>query len=307
MSNPIFVVGTPRSGTTLLANILDRHPHISVYYESKFWKTLDNLKITNVLNKIDDIDCIISQIQNLDIAGLSPRDVKYRFLGTDQSYMSLFDSILKMRMERNGKSRYGEKTPTHFLYLDKIFQCYPDAKIVCAVRDPREICTSYKYNRMVVNKTWNLNDVVIKSLFWNLYQRRITHYRNTQYSRQITSVKFESLVDNPEYTTKVICAFLEELYHEDMLAVDGTNSSFRELRNKQGIRKEVIKRPRYLTKLEIFFIELICSKYMLGNGYELITQGVKTSSIMDRLHLYSSIDWCYHTLRNKKHLIQRTE
>lgn len=123
-------------------------------------------------------------------------------------------------------------------------------------------------------------------------------YRHS--SEQIFTVKFEDLVNYPGNIMKEVCKFIQEKYYRDMLAVDGTNSSFRVMRDKPGVRKEVIRKQKYLSRLEIFFIELICGKYMLDYEYTLITQDKKIADVLDTLNFYSCIDWCYVTVRKKE-------
>jgi hypothetical protein len=297
MKAPIFIVGMMRSGTTLLRRILDNHPNISIYHESSFLHFVERVKEGDLQNGTVDVDAAISEIKNLKSQGLSPEEVKAGYLLTDGTMRSLFDIVLRLRMEKNGKKRFGEKNPTHFLCLDRIFNYYPDAKVVFIYRDPRNACSSSKRNRVGSLRGWSLGALIQKTLFWNLGIITVENFRGGRHAEQIMPVKFEDLIKQPERAAASICKFVHEEFDEAMLSLQNPNTSFDESRNKKGILAETADRSKFLTKSEVCLIELICGRHMIERGYETRILPSLLVKILIRLGYYRMQDVSYSRLR----------
>jgi len=180
--------------------------------------------------------------------------------------MSLFDVILRLRAEDEGKRRFGEKTPRHFLHLRAISRFYPDARIVYMCRDPRSAHSSFKKSDLVKRMNAVDRSSICWSLYWNSSIRTLRRYSNGAKRPQFLKIRFEDLVRAPEDKIRSLCAFLGEEYQPEMLHLDKMNSSFGGYEGS-GISKDTLDRTQHLSGPEIFFIELICGKYMLAEGY----------------------------------------
>src|SRR3972149_1003052 len=111
---PIFVIGSPRSGTTLVRLILDSHPRISCGEETHFLRDLESI-----------------------VGRHWPLISTYGF---DQEWWlrriaGLYEGFQAAVLARSGKARWAEKGPTYTLHLDFIERLFPDPVYVHLVRD----------------------------------------------------------------------------------------------------------------------------------------------------------------------------
>ena len=144
---PTFVVGVPRSGTTLLATLLGSHSEISCGAETHFFPYLEAnfLQFSSIFkdpvwpNQATAFMSALSLGDYLvrDLFGISSQEI-FDYLATRQpSIAALLESLTVPLMLAQQKTRWVEKTPNHLLYLKAIRRFYPAAKIVRIVRDPR--------------------------------------------------------------------------------------------------------------------------------------------------------------------------
>jgi hypothetical protein len=120
---PIFVIGSPRSGTTLLRLMLDSHPHISCGEETHFLR---------------DLEAIVGRNWNL-----------VQTYGLDRDWWlshirGLYADFQAEVLARSGKSRWAEKDPTYTLHLPFIEELFPDALYVHLLRDGHDVVASFK-------------------------------------------------------------------------------------------------------------------------------------------------------------------
>ena len=168
----IFVVGVPRSGTTMTRALLDTSDRISIARENHymghvfgrrgarhfFRKVGEDLNNDDTIRKI--VDLIYSGeyekqagwrppsphwywlIENVDRA-----DLEKRLLAEERSERGMFRGFISAYAEKHGKPIWGEKTPTHLSFTDELLEWFPDAKVVHMLRDPRAIYVSDLYRR----------------------------------------------------------------------------------------------------------------------------------------------------------------
>ena len=125
---PVFVVGSMRSGSTMLRLILDSHPHIAIGSETGFMGGLLAAK---------------------DIPGWNFGRGWYERLGWSEREMDarlrdFYDGMFRRHAEQQGKRRWGEKTPFHTSHMTQMAQVFPDAVFVGIVRHPGAVATSLR-------------------------------------------------------------------------------------------------------------------------------------------------------------------
>lgn len=302
MKDPIFIVGPERSGTWLLSSLLNRHPDISIYVDSLFLGSLLKKQKELLLENDDDLAKVISEIRSLDYSGLELSEVESALRKTDRSSKSLFETLLLLKMRKDNKKRFGEKTPTNFLYIDVLLQWFPGAKIIFIYRDPRNRFCSYKHSSPGGILSCYRSTALATTLYWNNFMR-IMRKRRVQLGDQFFSVKFEELITNPGPTTRAICDFLEEQFHDDMLAIDSTNSSFRDIQNKSGFRTEVLYRFRQLRKREIACVELLSGNFMVEEGYEFVLLPPLLIKFLAHVGFFSAVHASHSVYRKLRRLL----
>jgi hypothetical protein len=194
---PIFLVGSERSGSTLQRIMLDAHPQIAFLFEFEYSveKIQDPQGWPNLDEYYDYLDT------NLLFPGAS--------LTIDKSldYPHLVDSFLRQKRDRDGKPFVGATVHYDF---DRLLRIWPDARFIHLVRDGRDVA------RSVIEMGWcgNMYTAVeywirAEKLWSNLCQRLPAERR--------TDVRYEELVREPEATLTRLCEFLGVTYDPLML------------------------------------------------------------------------------------------
>jgi hypothetical protein len=298
IDEPIFIVGVTRSGTTLLEQVLNRHPHLSIYHELHFLRRVWIHANTPTLDAAQ-LQEAISQLVNLADEGLKAETIVQRFSLTDRSPRALYDTILRLRMEGNGKLRMGEKTPSNFWFLDVLFAWYPKARVIYTIRNPHSVHGSFKNYRNANRMHWRDRTVFGRALYWN-YGARALRESQAKYPGQVMCIAFEDLVKRPDKTLPAVCDFLGEAYCEDMLEITAVNSSFDQTSQRSGFRKETLQRYMHLNFLERLLIDLLSGAYMMVNDYPLAVLPKWVIRILDALGFYSALNLIHGAIRRHR-------
>ena len=213
---PVFVVGCPRSGTTLLATLLDRHSRIAIPPETEFFLGVLPRNGRDRAGAAHEhyVDRLFSHPRTADL-GLSREEVTARFRRYDPSYATLFMAALEGYAAKEGKARPGEKTPDHLRCVPRLLRLYPEARVVCIIRDGRDVVVS-------LNKTpWASKSLGRNCAKWNYYAMLAERYRG-DFPGSFTVVRFEDLVRSPRVELARITSFLGEAMEEALLAPGGS-------------------------------------------------------------------------------------
>lgn len=189
---PIFLIGAPRSGTTLLRLMLDSHPNISAGPE------------TNFLTYFEPI--VGEHWPRLQLYGLSQTDWYARIGG-------FFDAFQMEYAQRRGKRRWAEKTPAYTLHLEFINALFPDSQMIHIIRDGRDVVNSH-LNRWGYRRAWRS---VRK---WPEYVALGREF-GRKYPARYHELRYEALIDQPELTIRPILTFLQEPWDDAVLNFPG--------------------------------------------------------------------------------------
>lgn len=127
---PVFVVGSMRSGSTMLRLILDSHPHIAIGPETGFMRAVEATK------NIPDFRFGAGWYERL---GWTEAEL-------DQRLRDFYGGIFGRYAQEQGKARWGEKTPFHTLHIAQMARVFPDAVFVGIVRHPGAVAASLRKN-----------------------------------------------------------------------------------------------------------------------------------------------------------------
>jgi len=298
IDEPVFIVGVTRSGTTLFEQILNRHPRLSIYHESHFLRQVWANANTTTLNAAQMREAL-AKTRNLASQGLKADTIERHFLATDRSLHALYDTILRLRMEENGKLRPGEKTPSNFWFLEVLFNWYPKARVIFMIRNPHSVHGSFKNFGKLARMPWRDRMVFGRAFYWN-YGARVLKESQAKYPGQVMCVTFETLVREPQKTLTTVCDFLGEAFHEDMLDIEAVNSSFDQTAQQPGFRREALQRHSHLSFLERLFIDGISGAYMLANGYPLAVLPRGVVRALEALGFYTVLNLTHDAIRNRR-------
>ena len=181
-SMPIFVIGMPRSGTTLLEQILASHPDIHGAGELKY------------LSRIVDGHGNIAE---------SPEGWTADLLrGMGNAYVE------RVVLLAAGKQHVVDKMPANFLHAGAIHLMLPNARIIHSRRDPVDTCLSC-YSKLFGGEQAFTYDQSELGQFHRDYQRLMEHWRSVLPSSHFLEVDYESVVDDIEMEARRILTFLD--------------------------------------------------------------------------------------------------
>jgi hypothetical protein len=207
-----FVVGCPRSGTTLLSVLLDRHSRLSVPPETAFFDEVAPLlaRCTTPARQMD----VLGRWRRLGELDLEPEAVVERLGRRSVAPGEILDAILQMYAEARGKVRGGEKTPRHLMHVPAILEQFPGAKVVCMLRDGRD--ASLSLNAM---PWWAPRDLAAAARVWKQSARLAERFAR-RHPEQFEIVRYEDLVARPEDVLSSVMTYLGETFESGQIRTE---------------------------------------------------------------------------------------
>jgi tetratricopeptide (TPR) repeat protein len=164
---PALIVGMPRSGTTLVEQILSSHPDVAAGGELSFWS------------------------DQLASGAASPAQ-------------AAGDYLHLLRRIGPGALRVTDKAPTNFEGLGLIRTSLPGARIVHCRRQPIDTCLSILFTNYQGRQAWSRGDIVFQ---YRQYQRLMAHWRSVLSPDRFIEVDYEAMVADREGQTRRLIAF----------------------------------------------------------------------------------------------------
>ena len=230
LKHPIFIVGMPRSGTSLVEQIIASHPKV---YGAGELHTLTEI-INNLLKN------------NLT---LSKDNLSEVFLSIREKYI---ESLSKLNVS---EKIITDKWPLNFQYIGFILKSFPNAKIIHLKRDSMAVCWSiYKHYFSDEGNGWayNIDDITD---FYELYLE-LMDYWHKLYPDQIYDMCYENLTTDQEKETRKLLKYCELEwdenclnFHKNMTAVKTTSSMQVRKKMYQGSSEVWKKYEAYLQPL----------------------------------------------------------
>lgn len=211
---PFFVVGCPRSGTTLLQRMLDAHGELAItpetHFVRRFWlRRLSYGSLHRDASYRRLIDDVVSVPEFADM-GLDASSYREQAWAGPRSYAHLFDLLLRQFGSTRGVRRVGEKTPSHARFIGTLTRFFPGAKFVHIVRDPRAVVSSWR------NVPWSTGLPGTDAEVWRRHVAAVRVSSSTRGSA-IHTLSYERLVEQPEAALRDLCSFLEVSFDPRML------------------------------------------------------------------------------------------
>jgi hypothetical protein len=242
--NPyVFLVGCPRSGTTLLRRIADAHPELAVArgtrwiprtFEFRRGLTEDGYVTPKLLERLRDPF-------RLERLALDEDDLERLVAGRERvSFADFVTALYDLYGERHGKRLVGDKTPGYGRYLPTLHGLWPSAKFVHIVRDGRDVCLSVLDWRKDATgfSTFDRDPVTTIAVWWEWYVRLGLEGGRELGPELYHELRYESLVGGPEEECERLCAFLG-------LPIDDAMLRFHEgrVRDEPGLDAKKAWRP----------------------------------------------------------------
>ena len=207
---PIFILGMPRSGTTLVEQIVSSHSEITGAGELAY----------------------VSQFGGQLATGLTAFTVE-----SVSVFRDLY--LAELAKRANGQAFITDKMPQNFQYIALICAAFPEAKIVHVQRSAEATCWS-NFKHYFVSKglgySYNLSDTV---RYYGLYQE-IMHFWGQNYSDRIYNLDYDKLTEDQEPETQRLIEYLE-LNWQDTCLTPQKNKRSVKTASQQQVRRKVYK------------------------------------------------------------------
>lgn len=242
LARPPFpvVVGCPRSGTSLLAVMLDSHPDVAVPPETSFIGTVAALQGPSEALRQAFFDVVTADriaISNWSDFGLEKESLRQRLAAIEPfSVTAGLRAFYALYAESQGKPRYGEKTPSYVFMMPQIAALLPEAHFIHLIRDPGDTALSWR-------KTWFApsQDLRVLGEAWRKHVE--AGRRAAGLVRRYVEVRFEDLVLNTEHELKRLCEYLVLRWDPAMLDYGEQGAARVErLQGRKHARGQVISR-----------------------------------------------------------------
>jgi tetratricopeptide (TPR) repeat protein len=218
-SRPIFIVGMPRSGTSLAEQILASHPAVFGAGELSFWKTA-SLQVGSAALESGFDGSVLAKLAD--------------------EYLQLLTGLSL------DASRVVDKMPANFAHLGMIHAALPNARFIHMRRNPIDTCLSIYFQNFHVAHSY-ANDLEDLAHYHHEYQLLMQHWRSILPPSAILEVSYEALVADQETWSRKMLDFVGLPWDPACIDFHQTNrrvSTFSKWQVRQKISKTSVERWR---------------------------------------------------------------
>ncbi len=196
---PIFIVGLPRTGTTLVERILGCHDDVFAAGELRQFALAVHARTDGDGGPVLTAQQIVAS--------------------TAFDFRDLGETYIETTRPRTGHTpRFTDKMPVNFLYLGLIAKALPRARIIHVTRNPMDTCWSNfkQFFGDLYEYSYNLEDT---ARFILLYDRLMSHWREVLPGRFI-DLAYEDLINDPEHQTRRLLEYCDLSWQQECLEFD---------------------------------------------------------------------------------------
>lgn len=271
--DPVFVVGMPRSGTSLLAAMLASHPHFIGLPETHFFKDLDANTIDRITRDPWWPEAAVRYCALLSNAGrpilpflgLLPGTLSRRLERQPHTIESVFQSLRPETFTGAGGLRQVEQTPGHYRHAASIRAALPNATVLCIIRDPRDVAVSIRGTSWGSHRTPE-----------QCYQSWVDMVRRLEAQPGVSWLRYEDLVADPPRVLASLAHALGEGWHPSMLSYQVAATAMTmpaEQGWKANLQRPIIRGAAYRWRTRMPVAERrtclrICRPYLSRYGYD---------------------------------------
>jgi hypothetical protein len=206
---PIFIVGCPRSGTTMLRDLLRSHPHLTFPGETHFIPAFYR-------GYGDPRDC--AEARKLAAAILELRWVRAWNLRLEadsfadcRSFREVLCHLYEAWARREIKPRWGDKTPNYVTEIPLLAKLFPEARIIHIYRDGRDVAMSW------VRARFTPQNMYTAARLWSSWVGAGRRTGAALPRGMYLELRYEQLLAQPRETMQRVCEFVGEPFDEAIL------------------------------------------------------------------------------------------
>lgn len=277
--NPFFIIGSGRSGTTLLRLVLAAHSRITIPPETWFLIPLsEQLPLLDVLTpeQVEQaIEIIVNHYRWPDLDIEADELARQARELARPTIRTIADLIYDELAERAGVPRWGDKTPPYAKIAPQIVELFPDAQFIHLVRDGRDVSVS------MYRKQWWGRWLIENTSEWRESMGWMKRNREVIDPERILEVRYEDLVLDTEGTARRVCEFLGEDFEPAMLSwqetvaqkVPGREMNIHQKLHKPPSPDDTYRWKRELAAPRVFMVEAYLREQLVQEGYQLRFDG----------------------------------
>ena len=226
-AEPIFIGGMFKSGTTLLRAMIGQHSAVAGGLETQWFNMLwQDKKNASFMEHAERLRGFY-QIENA---------VFEQLLFQSKNPEQFIDLVLSHYAASNGKRRWVEKTPGNILHLDRIYNAWPEARVIHIARDPRDVFASLK-------QAGKWDTVEVFADLWCTYLGAAEEYKkNPAPGKAFFEVLYEDLVVNPVETMRNVLGFVGEPWEPQTAKFQGKKDDFEKVLDLTGKASTTLER-----------------------------------------------------------------
>lgn len=265
----VFVVGCPRSGTTLVQQLLNAHPAVRIgpetHFVHRFWQRRASYGDLDSDEGWERLVRDVAAIPELADIGIDGADLEARAGNVVRHPGRLLATLLDLFA--GDAEVTGEKTPNHLLYMPLLQEWVPGARFIHVLRDPRAVVSSWRA------VPWSSGTAYGDAAIWRHYIR--TAEQNPPGPGTLLVVRYEALVADPAAETRRICEFLElphearmlEHYRSEPLALDVEREPWKRRAGEPISAAPADRWQRELTRWRVLQVEATVGGFLERSGY----------------------------------------
>ena len=276
---PVFVLGCPRSGTTVLYHMLLSAGDFAVYRaESNVFNLLaprfhGMRSATDRQNLLD----VWLRSKLFRVSGLDAREISAKIMAECRSGGDFLRIVMQEIASQQGVRRWADCTPEHLVHMEEIKQQIPDALFIHIIRDGRDVALSFARQGWSHPLPWDRHDRLgVAGLYWAWLVRR-GREQGKRLGADYQEVRFEELVANPQETLSRLSSFIDhdlnyqQIQSAGIGSVSEPNSSF--AGESEGNFNPVARWKTKMSAKEIFAFEELVGDSLLELGYGPLSEG----------------------------------
>jgi glycosyltransferase involved in cell wall biosynthesis len=289
---PVFVLGCPRSGTTLLYHMLLSAGNFVVYRaESQVFNLLEprfgDLRIARNRRKL------LEAWENSSLftkTGLEASQVEQAVMANCENAGDFLRIVMELMARKQGVERWAETTPDHLLALPRIKQTIPDALVIHIIRDGRDVALSLEKQQWIRPFPWDHGkELLTAATYWEWIVNQGRKHGRTL-GNDYKEVRYEDLVADPRSTLTDLGEFVGQELDYDRIqrvgigSVSRPNSSF-DGDKKAGSFHPVARWRKSLSEQQLVQVEGLIGQTLdtLGYSREATQPSVEVPAALKRM------------------------
>lgn len=207
--SPFFIVGCPRSGTSLLRNLLRSHPHLAIPSESHFippcYRAFGDPANAAEALRTSRFILQTSWLKYWDL------EISPEAFADCRTYRELVCRLFSVYARQEGAIRWGDKTPQYVAEMPAISQLFPEAKFIHIIRDGRDVAHSWLRTR------YHPRNYYTAAQLWRQFVEAGRSFGASAAKGVYLEIRYESLLADPNSVMRTACEFLDEPFVEAVL------------------------------------------------------------------------------------------